>query len=78
MFWWEAAASCGFSQLWVAVERRVITGGAGGGEPCLSGDEETGAEFLHGSGAGVRVGLLARGRVLVGSEISGNRTWLSF
>lgn len=28
------------------------------GEPCLTGDQETGAGFLHGSEAGVKVGLL--------------------
>lgn len=53
MLWLEAAASCGYSRLWVAVKRRVIMG-----ESCLSGEQETGAEFLHGLGAGVEVELL--------------------
>lgn len=68
MFWFEAAASCSDSQLWVAVERRVIMG-----EPCFSGEQEMGAGFLYGSEAGARVGPF-RGLVLVGSKAQGNST----
>lgn len=53
MFWLEAEASCSYSQLWVAVKRRVIMG-----ESCLSGEQETGAGFLHSLGAGVEVEVL--------------------
>lgn len=72
MFWFEAAASCSYSQLWAAVKKRVIMG-----ESCLSGEQETGAGFLHGSGAGVEVELL-QGLSSGWVKGQGTPTWLSF
>lgn len=47
------------------------------GEPCLSGDWETGAGFLHGSETRVEVGLL-QGSGSGWVKGQGSPTWLSF